>query len=94
MISARRCGDVKTPKSRRSLILSKQAIATLHDHRKRQAGGRLTIGEDWQANGLAPPGAATHPNTDSVTNAARNHAMTCTRAVRPRGADHTGPRHL
>ena len=46
--SARRGGDVKTPKSRRSLILPKRAIAALHDHRKRQAAERLTAGHDWQ----------------------------------------------
>jgi integrase len=50
--SARRGGDVKTPKSRRSLILPKRAIAALYDHRKRQAIERLTVGEAWQDNGL------------------------------------------
>jgi integrase len=50
--SARRGGDVKTPKSRRSLILPKRAIAALHDHQKRQAAERLTAGEYWQDNGL------------------------------------------
>jgi len=50
--SARRGGEVKTPKSRRSLILSKRAVAALRAHRKRQAAERLTAGEDWQDNNL------------------------------------------
>ena len=50
--SARHGGDVKTPRSRRSLILPKRAIAALHDHRKRQAAERLTAGENWHDNGL------------------------------------------
>jgi hypothetical protein len=35
--SARRGGDVKTPKSRRSLVLPKRAVAALTAHKKRQA---------------------------------------------------------
>jgi integrase len=50
--SARRGGDVKTPKSRRSLILPKRAIAALEAHRKRQAAERRTTGDLWQDNGL------------------------------------------
>jgi integrase len=50
--SARRGGDVKTPKSRRSLMLPKRAATALRAHRKRQAAERLTAGEDWQDNKL------------------------------------------
>jgi site-specific recombinase XerD len=50
--SARRDGDVKTPKSRRSLILPQRAITALKAHRRRQAAERLTAGEDWHNNNL------------------------------------------
>ena len=50
--SARRGGDVKTSKSRRSLILPKRAIAALHAHRKLLAAERLTAGHAWQDNDL------------------------------------------
>lgn len=50
--SARRGGDAKTPKSRRSLILPKRAVTALRAHRKRQAAERLTAGEDWHDNNL------------------------------------------
>jgi integrase len=50
--SASRTGDVKTPKSRRSLVLPKRAIAALRTHRKRQAAERLAAGGAWQDNNL------------------------------------------
>jgi integrase len=50
--SARRGGDVKTPKSRRSLILPKRATEALRAHKKRQAAERLAAGEDWHDNNL------------------------------------------
>lgn len=50
--SARRGGDVKTPKSRRSLMLPKRAMGALTVHRKRQAAERLAAGEDWQDSNL------------------------------------------
>jgi len=50
--SARRGGDVKTPKSRRSLMLPSRAIAALGVHRRRQAAERRAAGEDWQDNNL------------------------------------------
>jgi integrase len=50
--SARRGGDVKTPKSRRSLILPTRAVTALRAHRKRQAAERLTAGEEWYDNNL------------------------------------------
>jgi hypothetical protein len=50
--SARRTGDVKTPKSKRSLVLPKRAVAALHAHKKRQAAERLAAGAAWQDNNL------------------------------------------
>jgi integrase len=50
--SARRGGDTKTPKSRRSLKLPKRAVEALMRHRKRQAEERLAAGPDWQDNNL------------------------------------------
>jgi hypothetical protein len=50
--SARRGGDTKTPKSRRSLRLPKRAVEALTRHNKRQAEERLAAGEDWQDNNL------------------------------------------
>lgn len=43
---------VKTPKSKRSLLLPKRAKAALRAHRKRQAAERLAAGEMWQENNL------------------------------------------
>ncbi len=50
--SARRGGDTKTPKSRRSLRLPERAVEALTKHRKRQAEERLAAGPDWQDNNL------------------------------------------
>ncbi len=50
--SARRGGDTKTPKSRRSLRQSERAVGALAKHRKRQAEERLAAGPDWQDNNL------------------------------------------
>ena len=50
--SASRTGDVKTPKSKRSLELPKRAIAALRAHKKRQAAERLAAGAAWQDNNL------------------------------------------
>jgi integrase len=50
--SASRTGDVKTPKSKRSLVLPKRAVAALHAHRKRQAAERLAAGTAWQDGNL------------------------------------------
>jgi integrase len=50
--SARRNGDTKTPKSRRSLQLPKTAITALQAHRTRQARERLAAGAMWQDNHL------------------------------------------
>jgi len=50
--SASRTGDVKTPKSKRSLVLPKRAVTALLAHKKRQAAERLTAGAAWQDNNL------------------------------------------
>jgi integrase len=50
--SARRDGDTKTPKSRRSLELPKRAIAALQAHKARQAKERLAAGTVWQDSNL------------------------------------------
>jgi integrase len=50
--SASRSGDVKTLKSRRSLILPQRAAAALVAHRKRQVAERLAAGAAWQDDNL------------------------------------------
>jgi integrase len=50
--SASRTGDVKTPKSKRSLELPNRAITALRAHKKRQAAERLAAGAAWQDNNL------------------------------------------
>jgi integrase len=50
--SASRTGDVKTPKSKRSLELPKRAVTALRAHKKRQAAERLAAGAAWQDNNL------------------------------------------
>jgi integrase len=50
--SASRTGDVKTPRSKRSLILPKRAVVALQVHRKLQAAERLAAGAAWQDNNL------------------------------------------
>ena len=50
--SASRTGDVKTPKSKRSLMLPKRAVTALQAHKKRQAAERLAAGTAWQHNNL------------------------------------------
>jgi integrase len=50
--SASRTGDVKTPQSRRSLILPRRAVTALVAHRKRQATERLAAGAAWHDNNL------------------------------------------
>jgi len=50
--SASRTDDVKTPKSKRSLMLPKRATTALQAHKKRQAAERLAAGEAWQDNNL------------------------------------------
>jgi len=50
--SASRTGDVKTPQSKRSLVLPRRAIAALTAHRRRQAAERLAAGAAWHDNNL------------------------------------------
>ncbi len=50
--SASKTGDTKTPKSKRSLIMPKRAIAALKTHKTRQAGERREAGKAWEANNL------------------------------------------
>jgi integrase len=50
--SASRTGDVKTPQSKRSLVLPRRAIAALTAHRRRQAAERLAAGAAWHDNSL------------------------------------------
>jgi integrase len=50
--SASRSGDVKTPKSKRSLTLPKRALVALRAHKRRQAAEREAVGEAWHENNL------------------------------------------
>jgi integrase len=50
--SARRDGDTKTPKSKRSLELPKRAVVALRAHKVRQARERLAAGEAWHEHNL------------------------------------------
>jgi len=50
--SASRTGEVKTRKSKRSLVLPQRAVAALQAHKKRQAAERLAAGAAWQDNNL------------------------------------------
>ena len=50
--SASRTGDVKTPKSKRSLVLPRRAVAALQAHGERQAAERLAAGTAWEDNNL------------------------------------------
>ena len=50
--SASRSGDVKTPKSKRSLTLPKRALLPLKAHKRRQAAEREAAGEAYHDNNL------------------------------------------
>jgi hypothetical protein len=50
--SASRTGEVKTQKSKRSLVLPRRAMAALVVHRKLQAAERLAAGSAWQDENL------------------------------------------
>jgi integrase len=50
--SDRAGGDTKTPKSRRTLKLSKMAVGALRERRALQAADRLEVGELWQDTDL------------------------------------------
>ena len=66
--SASQSGDVKTPKSKRSLELPKRAIAALAAHQKRQAREREAAGATWHDNNLV----FCHENGDAYTSDALN----------------------
>lgn len=61
--SASKSGDTKTPKSKRSLELSKRAVVALTAHRARQAKERRSAGEAWHDNNLV----FCHENGDVYT---------------------------
>jgi len=61
--STRRDGDVKTPKSRRSLILPKRAVIALQAHKIRQDAERLAAGAAWQEHNLVFCHEDGHPYT-------------------------------
>ena len=50
--SASRTGDVKTPQSKRSLVLPRRAVEALKQHKKRQAAERLKVGVLYHDAGL------------------------------------------
>jgi site-specific recombinase XerC len=50
--SASRTGDVKTPQSKRSLVLPRRAVDALKQHKKRQAAERLKAGALYHDTGL------------------------------------------
>ncbi len=50
--SASRTGDVKTPQSKRSLVLPKRALEALKQDKKRQAAERLKVGALYHDTGL------------------------------------------
>ena len=49
---ASQTGDVKTPKSKRSLVLPRRAVTALVAHRKLQVAERLAAGATWQDSNL------------------------------------------
>jgi integrase len=50
--SASRTGDVKTPHSKRSLVLPRRAVEALRKHQRRQAAERRTAGDLYQDTNL------------------------------------------
>lgn len=44
-------GELKTPKSRRTLLLTPQMVELLRRHRARQAVERIAVGEAWEDAG-------------------------------------------
>lgn len=61
--SASKSGDTKTPQSKRSLELPKQAGKALKKHRKQQAGEHLAAGNAWHEHNLV----FCHENGDPYT---------------------------
>jgi integrase len=71
-------GDVKTPKSRRSLKLPQVAVEALKLQQKQQEKDRLIAGEKWQENDLAFASAIGTPLLNG--NARRSFRRICKRA--------------
>jgi integrase len=53
--------EPKSKSSRRTVQLTRVAIAALHTHRKRQLAERLLAGSGWQENNLVFPNTAGKP---------------------------------
>jgi integrase len=80
--SASKTGDTKTPKSKRSLVMSKRAIVALKAHRTRQNRERREAGEAWQPNNLV----FCHANGAAYTSDALNWRFS--RMTRKAGIGH------
>jgi integrase len=62
--SDRAGGDMKTPKSRRTLALARRCAAALREQKIRQAGDRLAAGRMWQDHNLVFASAVGTPLDD------------------------------
>jgi integrase len=61
-------GELKTPRSRRTLFLTPQIVELLRRHRVRQAEDRIAVGEAWQDYGLIFPSEVGTPlDPDNVS---------------------------
>ena len=61
-------GELKTPRSRRTLFLTPQLVELLRRHRVRQAAERMAVGEAWEDHGLVFPSEVGTPlDPDNVS---------------------------
>lgn len=61
-------GELKTPRSRRTLFLTPQMVELLRRHRARQAAERMAVGEAWEDHGLVFPSEVGTPlDPDNVS---------------------------
>ena len=61
-------GELKTPRSRRTLFLTPQIVELLRRHRVRQAEDRIAVGEAWEDYGLIFPSKVGTPlDPDNVS---------------------------
>jgi integrase len=61
-------GELKTPRSRRTLFLTPQLVELLRRHRVRQAAERMAVGEVWEDHGLVFPSEVGTPlDPDNVS---------------------------
>ena len=61
-------GELKTPRSRRTLFLTPELVELLRRHRVRQAGERMAVGEAWEDHGLIFPSEVGTPlDPDNVS---------------------------